>query len=418
MAEEKWTCIIDKDLRPAYYDSFHCLMGDCRMSCCKGWRIPFDKKDYLKLKRHLESQSELAERMEHGLHRLREKNAIDGYYAQMQMDERGCCRMLTEDGLCGLQLAVGEEALPEVCRTYPRGGGARISGYWERTLSPSCEAVLRQLWNLPGGVDFVSDPLPKEKWRVRQEEVVSYLTPWFQDIRAVCIGLLQDRSIPLNQRIFLMGLRLQALMDESVDIPAWLAETEGLRTTEKPFLQGLLDMDDNALSMNLNNNIQFLLDANSPVLYGIKASLLATQMMIREKEIGPSYYREMQAEFDQIYGQQEYFFENLAVSIFYHLVCPSVTSPKDLWKSYVAFCQIWSVYRFLAVLSVRVQLPPLQDRPEETPPVPGSREALFQFLTIAGRVLLHSREHTDHAVEKAFQKERATLAHMAILLGG
>ena len=44
---------IKNDLRPAYYNDFHCLAAGCRLSCCKGWRIAFDKKDYLSLKRQI-----------------------------------------------------------------------------------------------------------------------------------------------------------------------------------------------------------------------------------------------------------------------------------------------------------------------------------------------------------------------------
>ena len=410
MAEEKWTCIINKDLRPAYYDSFKCLMGDCRMSCCKGgWRITFDKNDYLKLKRNLEAHPELACHAEKAVRRVRDKELDSGYYAEMQLDDKGCCRMLTEDGLCGLQLAVGEEALPEVCRTYPRKKVGRLSGYFEKSLSLGCEAVLHQLWNLPEGVDFCSDPVPKEEWKQWKEASPNYLTPWFQDVRAVCIGLLQDRSIPLNQRIFLMGLRLQALMDENVDISAWLAETEGLLTAKKPFLQGLLDLDDNALCMNMSNNMQLLIGKGERKISDLEKALLLALGAEAENIIQTSCYREMQAEFEKIFGQQGYFFENLAVSIFFCLGYPKVSSPETLWNSYVTFCQIWSVYRFFAVLSVRTQL-------QGT--VPGSREALFQLLVTAGRALLHNTAYTESLTEKLFQNESATLAHMAILLGG
>ena len=443
MAEEKWTCIVDKDLRPAYYDSFHCLMGDCRMSCCKGgWQIAFSKKDYLNLKKHVESQPALAKSMEHGLHRLRGDDSSDKKYAEMRLDEQGCCRMLTEDGLCGLQVAAGEKALPDVCRNYPRMGITRISGYLERALSPSCEAVLHQLWELPEGVDFLSDPLPQEEWKKGEESSPSYLIPWYHDIRAVCISLLQDRSIPLNQRIFLMGLRLQALRDETVDIPRWLAETEALLTVDKSsLLQGLLNKDTNTLYMNLINNITLLSNANAADFLGIKAALLETLGIKNEEteELSPegegetpseriqnqqrytfdsSKYREMQAEFERIYGEREYFFENLAVSILFQSGYPNAASFQKMWKDYVTFCQIWSFYHFFSVLSVRAQLPPLRERPGEVPPAPGSREALFQLLVTAGRAFLHNEAYTDTLLDRLYKHDSATLAHMAILLGG
>lgn len=43
---------IREDLRPAYWDDFHCIMGACRFNCCDdSWGIKFSKQDYLKVKR-------------------------------------------------------------------------------------------------------------------------------------------------------------------------------------------------------------------------------------------------------------------------------------------------------------------------------------------------------------------------------
>ena len=53
----------ERDLRPTCFDDFHCLAEGCRLSCCKGWSITFNKKDYLSLKRQSGS-SELNARLE------------------------------------------------------------------------------------------------------------------------------------------------------------------------------------------------------------------------------------------------------------------------------------------------------------------------------------------------------------------
>ena len=50
-SKNRWSITVDRDLRPAYYDKFHCLAAGCRLSCCVGWNIPFNKKDYLAMKR-------------------------------------------------------------------------------------------------------------------------------------------------------------------------------------------------------------------------------------------------------------------------------------------------------------------------------------------------------------------------------
>lgn len=155
---ETWSITLDKDLRPAYYDRFHCLVADCKLSCCIGWSIPFDKKDYLAMK-HQRSSPELAERLEKALCRIRDPEKYGGsMYAEFDMSS-GVCPLLRDDCLCALQAEKGHGILPKVCKMFPRGERYQTSGYLHRSLSPACEGVLALLWELPEGVDFVSDPL-------------------------------------------------------------------------------------------------------------------------------------------------------------------------------------------------------------------------------------------------------------------
>ena len=113
------TIIVNKDLRPSYYDAFQCLAGGCTHSCCEGgWHISFHKKDYLTLKR-LEGSKELNERMQGSLCRIRKGGLSDSYYGEFVLKD-GACPLLREDGLCFLQAEKGEKVLPEVCRVFPR----------------------------------------------------------------------------------------------------------------------------------------------------------------------------------------------------------------------------------------------------------------------------------------------------------
>ena len=45
-------------LMPLYYKDFHCVMGACQCNCCdEDWRIEFSKKDYLTIKRAVQSRN-------------------------------------------------------------------------------------------------------------------------------------------------------------------------------------------------------------------------------------------------------------------------------------------------------------------------------------------------------------------------
>ncbi len=222
MKEEKIELPIRSALIPNFYQNFHCLAQACKDSCCMGWNITFDKKDYLRLRR-LDAPEELKARLEQSVRRER-KNEHDGIlYGKFDLaSNNGRCPFLNTEGLCDIQCACGHEALPLVCTSYPRKTVYSYAAK-EYTLSLSCEGVLQQLWDLPNGVEFVEDPLPKTEYKkvsvVPGESLGLYFTP----VRELCIDILQDRAMPLTQRMLSLGLVLQRLQKED-----WAAFRPGL----------------------------------------------------------------------------------------------------------------------------------------------------------------------------------------------
>ena len=78
MSKNFRSVLCQKDLRPGYYDGFQCLMGGCRLNCCKGgWHINFGKKDYLTIKKQ-KGSPELNAGLDHCLQRIREN--VDEQY--------------------------------------------------------------------------------------------------------------------------------------------------------------------------------------------------------------------------------------------------------------------------------------------------------------------------------------------------
>ena len=84
---------------------------------------------------------------------------------------------------------------------------------------------------------------------------------------------------------------------------------------------------------------------------------------------------------------------------------PNLDGPEEAWKSYVNFCNLYSFYRFMAVMSCREGVEP-------------SREELFRLMVFASRGLIHNSGQQTSLRDEFFQNDSATLAHMAILLGG
>lgn len=396
------------DLRPAYYDDFRCLAAGCKHSCCIGWHITFDKKDYLSLKRQSGS-ADLNERMEHGLRRIRRNEAMaDDGYGEFIMED-GRCPLLRDDCLCALQLEKGHETLPYVCRIFPRRKSYQLSGYFERSLSPTCEAVLKLLWNLPEGIDFRSDPLPQEEWKSVTWEYDGILSSHFQEIRSQCIDILQDRRCPLPQRILLLGLALKELVDGEQDVPRWLVRAQSLQ--EQADL--ILDTEDSHfLPMFLSHNIQALhtMRSRDPQFACLPKELMdELEVLIdpgtAQVTIPTTPYLAACTRFAENFINREYFMENLMVTVFFYLHLPDLSSLEALWKSYVNFCNLYSFYRFMAVMSCRKG-------------ASGDQDELFRLLVFASRSLLNNDPWQVALRDELFQHDSATLAHMAVLLAG
>lgn len=398
---------VERDLRPTYFDDFHCLAKGCRLSCCKGWSITFDKKDYLSLKRQ-EGTPELNERLKSGVRRLKKGPAAEFHYGEFAMDNI-ICPLLREDGLCMLQLEKGHEALPFVCQSFPRMESYQTSGYYERALTPACEGVLSLLWDLPEGVEFCSDPLPREK--CRSVTPMAWLTGSFQDIRSQCIDFLQDRRFTLPQRILLMGLALNELREGEADVSRWLIKAQAL--TQLPGITSYLQEAEpsQALPLFLTNCIR----ATTAMLgIGDFASVqgdLLTGLGIRVQEgttlatVPIEPYVTARERYQERFAGREYFMENLMVSIFFELKMPTLTSPEDMWKSYVNFCNLYSIYRFMSVMSCREG-------------AAGDRGELFKLVVHVSRTLIHSSAGQTELRDNFFQNDSSSLAHMAVLLSG
>lgn len=407
MTEPSKRILITEDLRPAYYDEFRCLAEGCKISCCKGWNITFNKKDYLSLKRQ-EGSPDLNARLEGGLRRIRKGPMAEKFYGEFNMDS-GVCPLLREDGLCQLQREKGHGALPFVCRSYPRSETYTTAGYFERSLSPSCEGVLALLWELPDGIEFRSDPLPREQNRSITFSVDSPMPLWFSVVREWCVDLLQNRKLSLPQRIWMMGLGLKKLADGERDIQRWMEQAATLLSSD---VSNALPQGDRELGLYLSNCLHTLLliQSSDPNLRSVKDQLLEGMKLefhvnTNQTTIPLAPYREARARFDERFRGRDYFMENLMVSILFHLHMPHMDSGEALWKSYVNFCNLYAMYRFLSVMSCR------EGAPED-------RDELFRLIVFASRSLIHNASRQNQFRDELFKNDSATLAHMAILLGG
>lgn len=99
-----------KIITPTYYYKFHCLAAACPDSCCKEWAVQVDDRA-VELYRALPGQ--LGDRLRQVMH----EEDGDTFLA---LEPDGRCPMWREDGLCRIHAQLGEVALCDTCRDFPR----------------------------------------------------------------------------------------------------------------------------------------------------------------------------------------------------------------------------------------------------------------------------------------------------------
>lgn len=180
-----------------YFDKFRCKCGECRHTCCGGWRIAVGEQEYYRII-GMECSDKLHEKIEGAF--VRPDFPTPERYMLMEADWTGRCRMLDEDGMCMLQKECGEETLTEVCRVYPRSYKSE-NGLKNACCSGSCERVAELLMRRA--------PLifrPESGSRLAGGRQISPKICDVEEYDAISlfdevVTALQDRSIPLTERI-------------------------------------------------------------------------------------------------------------------------------------------------------------------------------------------------------------------------
>ncbi len=234
-----------KTLVPDYYPQFSCIAGACRHSCCVGWEIDIDEKT----NRYYQSlPGTFGER-------LRQHIQMVGGIASFRLcGDTERCPFLNEGGLCDLILALGEDALCQICTDHPRFI-AEYSSHTEIGLGLCCEAAARLVLSKPEPVSMIlwSDD-SREALPLDDAEVEMLAC------RETVISALQNRTLPLSERLrtvcVMLGTEARRA-DPDADC-TFLLSLEILDAAWKDMLEALLHMAQIAPSMPECSAEQFL----------------------------------------------------------------------------------------------------------------------------------------------------------------
>lgn len=187
---------------PVYYKNFQCLAGACKDNCCRtGWEIEVDSRTVEYYKTLPEEQREAIlsglARDEEGCYTIR--------------PQEGQCPFLTEGGLCGLVLELGEAHIGDICTLHPRYR-EWFPGRMEIGVGLCCEEAARLILSDPAPAEFETYLTDEDE--EEDEDAPLYLP--LLSIRDRLFELLQDRSLPLARRMAL-ALRLAQSVQEALN---------------------------------------------------------------------------------------------------------------------------------------------------------------------------------------------------------
>ena len=188
-----------------YLTRFRCLGGECEDTCCQGWQIPIDRRQYAILEEAMGPSGRAA--LEAGVELEPPAARTEQQHAHLRMTEAGTCPFLSAEKLCTIQLRHGQRALPAVCSTYPRLV-ARAGQRLEVWGSLSCPELARQCLLAEDALDVVAaapDATPRwEPARVLPDEPSPY-DRHLDEVRAAGRALLALRQYPVSTRLFLLA---------------------------------------------------------------------------------------------------------------------------------------------------------------------------------------------------------------------
>ena len=242
--------------------------------------------------------------------------------------------MRLADGRCGLQVEAGEDALPAVCRQYPRS--IRLG---ECCCSTSCEAVI-ELLDRKAPIQFQAISL--EDTAYPRKRVHFFETGGREiEIRLWPIAFLQDRSIPLGRRLARLG--------------------EGVRHLDEALTAHDFNALDDLLSGKTDIRVPELAD-------GISTALdIVRQLLVRLDDLSDSirdYGKIAVRHFDregtlsreaiahrlsQTSPYWEAWFENMMVNHMYFSQFPFQDRPVSLKDEIIALYAVYALLRFLTI---------------------------------------------------------------------
>lgn len=315
---------------PDYYPDFACKIGGCRSCCCRGWEISVTLGEYLRML-GLEVSPELRRKLDCA---FRPAETPDEFkYAYINKGFTGDCPLHESDGRCGLQRECGEDVLTSVCRYYPRSPKVRYAD--ECSCANACEGVLELLMSRREPIGFIEMPItfvmPEAEYTHSAVQTEAYTA-----LRKLIIGIIQDRTHTLPQRLLRVGTLCSNINQNSGFAP----ENAVICDFDRDFRDAELYRDD-ARALNIMTEFVKEFDSKSDSLakYGESALDLIAN--------GGDYDRARELLYSK-FPDFDIYMEQILVNHIFYTTFPYSDAHESASSDFHSLCAAYALLRFLA----------------------------------------------------------------------
>lgn len=183
---------------PSFYHRFQCIGSACQNSCCIGWELEIDPQTFSYYRSLTDG---FGKRLQEFLDHSQKDEDTENYILSIA----GRCPFLDKQNLCEIVKHLGEEALCDICHTYPRYSFT-YDDTTDLSLTISCEEACRLLLEAEG---FVIEESGASE---ALDESLS-----FKKKEAALFATLSDRSQPILTRILSILPRKDAFFLEKAE---------------------------------------------------------------------------------------------------------------------------------------------------------------------------------------------------------
>lgn len=205
-------------LQPQYVADFQCDGSQCNAKCCGNkWKISIDVDTYKKYQRIKNPimRKKILSSIKPSTNRI-------GF--EINFGKGTSCPLLCEDNLCYVQLNLGEEALSNTCKGYPRVV-KQVGKYQFRLLSMTCPVAAEKALLYSDGINIQQLSIENDTaaWKLAANIVEKKSID--DDLAAVHVimgglSLLQNNYYTFEQRLVLLGLFLDRVENCQQDLEA------------------------------------------------------------------------------------------------------------------------------------------------------------------------------------------------------